>query len=339
MKEPSIPASVPDNEVVATGPGAARRSARMRTRPFPAVFRVLVASAMTLFFTAVASGEPAHASFPGENGRFAFSWSRDFDELSVDWVATVDKEGGDLRALASCDADCHHGSADWSPNGRRLVYVNNDYERIARLATVAPDGTHAKIIYQSQGGLSSPVWSPDGRRIAFAESHWSASAQDWVSDIYVIRRDGTHLTRVTHTRRQSETDLDWSSRNRLVFRSSVGRFRENRYELFTMRPNGTERRQLTQNTVPDSEPDWAPGGRRLTFVRDGEIWRMDASGARASRLASGSSPTWAPDGSLIAFVSSADGSIHTVTPSGQNDTPISNPVNDGSISQLDWQPR
>jgi hypothetical protein len=47
----------------------------------------------------------------------------------------------------------------------------------------------------------------------------------------------------------------------------------------------------------------------------------------------------APDGSVIAFVSTTDGAIHTVTPSGADDISIGTPVDHGSIYQLDWQPR
>jgi hypothetical protein len=48
---------------------------------------------------------------------------------------------------------------------------------------------------------------------------------------------------------------------------------------------------------------------------------------------------WAPDGSVIAFMSEADGAIHNVRPSGGDDTLISSPVEEGEISELDWQPR
>jgi TolB protein len=84
-----------------------------------------------------------------------------------------------------------------------------------------------------------------------------------VADIFVIRRDGTHLRRVTNTPAQGEGSLDWSIQNRLVFSQGFRR----QAELFTIRPDGSGLRRLTNNDVADTDPDWAPGGGRFTFVR------------------------------------------------------------------------
>lgn len=219
---------------------------------------------------------------------------------------------------------------------------------------MAPDGSDRTVIYRSkQGLLSSPAWSPDGSQVAFVEYRFPQSAPDWISDIYIIDRDGDDLSRVTETSDVSEDELDWSSRDMFVFRASQDRYDSQAYELFTMKPDGRELRQLTDNDVSDSQPDWAPDGDRLTFVRGddkpvpnwkppdrtGQIWTMDASGTPAAGIASGHSPTWAPDGTAIAFASEAGDAIHAVAPDGGPTTVIGRPVKKGSISELDWQPR
>ena len=314
----------------------------MKKRVWPAGGQVLAITLVVLFVAAVCP-DRARAAFPGENGRFVLTWSTDRSGVGTEFVLTANKQGRRLDVIARCPYGCSHTAGDWSPSGRRLVYVETSgfeecLDCVHMLVKVAPDGSHRKVVYRTSpfAVLSSPAWSPDGRRIAFAEYR---SNRPGKSDIHVIRRDGTHLVRVTDTRRRSEDDLDWSSRNRLVFRSSRGRFRDNRFELFTMRPNGQALRRLTDNDVPDAQPDWSPGGRRLTFVRGGEIWKMSASGENASMVATGHSPAWAPDGSLIAYVSAADSAIHTVKPSGRDDTLIGRPVPRGGIGSLDWQPR
>ena len=57
----------------------------------------------------------------------------------------------------------------------------------------------------------------------------------------------------------------------------------NDFEVYTVRPNGSNVRQLTSNDAGDFRPDWSPDSRRVTFTsdRDGdfEVYVMDADGS------------------------------------------------------------
>ena len=65
--------------------------------------------------------------------------------------------------------------------------------------------------------------------------------------------------------------------------------------------------QLTASEKPVSDPQWAPDGRRLAFVRDGAIWVIEVDGSRQVRVtehpAGNSRPRWSPDGRRLAFIS------------------------------------
>ena len=80
-------------------------------------------------------------------------------------------------------------------------------------------------------------------------------------------------------------------------------------QLFTLslRGSGALPIQITASEQAVSEPQWSPDGRRLAFVRDGEVWIVDADGSRLTLVVDkpggGKDPRWSPDGRRIAFVS------------------------------------
>lgn len=90
-------------------------------------------------------------------------------------------------------------------------------------------------------------------------------------------------------------------------------------EIYAMRPDGSEERQLTDNAVMDDDPDWSPDGRQIVFIsrvdstpgapgRRPDIYVMNADGSGRRRLLQVSDvaehPRWSPDGSRISFAAS-----------------------------------
>jgi dipeptidyl aminopeptidase/acylaminoacyl peptidase len=78
-------------------------------------------------------------------------------------------------------------------------------------------------------------------------------------------------------------------------------------QIFTIPLRGGYPTQLTASEKPVAEPQWSPDGRRLAYVRDDEIWVMEADGSRVSRVVGkpgeGRGPRWSPDGHRLAFIS------------------------------------
>jgi TolB protein len=86
--------------------------------------------------------------------------------------------------------------------------------------------------------------------------------------------------------------------------------------LFTMNPDGSDRRRLMSNGPLARNPAWSPDGRRIAFLVSGprldwrtspdELWIARADGSDRRRIATNAGygwtgPAWSPDGRRIAF--------------------------------------
>ncbi len=107
------------------------------------------------------------------------------------------------------------------------------------------------------------------------------------------------------------------------------------FQIFTMKPDGSEVTQLTFDLASKSQPVWSPDGTKLLYVADGgtlfgtdlglDVWMINADGNDLVNLTKSvgddTDPAWAPDGSLIAFVSERVGGVRQIYfmhPDGSN---------------------
>jgi TolB protein len=93
---------------------------------------------------------------------------------------------------------------------------------------------------------------------------------------------------------------------RLVFESN----RTGNWDIYTMRPDGTDLVRLTTDPAADVGPIWSPDGKHILFASerdagDSEIYVMNTDGSGQRRLTrqpgDDSHPHWSPDGSRIVF--------------------------------------
>jgi dipeptidyl aminopeptidase/acylaminoacyl peptidase len=145
------------------------------------------------------------------------------------------------------------------------------------------------------GGVE-PAWSPDGRRLAYI-----APGAGGAGDLFVADADGTHRGRLTATLDIEESSPDWSADGtRLVLE------RNGRIEV--IRADGSNEGVLAKG----DEPAWSPGGRRIAFALDGDLWTVSATGGTPIRVGLPSpggqtEPAWSPDARRLAYVSDQTG--------------------------------
>lgn len=151
--------------------------------------------------------------------------------------------------------------------------------------------------------------------------------------IYVMRADGTNITRLTHDS-ANDVGAAWSpDHSKIAFVSD----RSGHQELYVMNANGTGVTQLTNTTGNWGQPTWSPDGSMLADENNQtshfEIYTMSSTPpASPTPITTGTADygaaTWSPDGTKLAVDSNSSGSteIWTMAPNGTGLTQLtSNP--------------
>jgi TolB protein len=177
-------------------------------------------------------------------------------------LVEVELESGRQRVIARLDnwqGDLQ--SASWSPDGRRLAFdrwFSVFHPRPGRRIDIVPaeGGTPKGITPLDITAGDGPEWSPDGDTLVFRTN---ADSEDGTgSQIATIRADGSGLRRLDpfgdkRPVRSSawSPDGDW-----IVFAAAD---KSGAFDLFVMKPDGTQPRPLTRTPETDSAPDWDGG--------------------------------------------------------------------------------
>ena len=177
----------------------------------------------------------------------------------------INPDGTGVRVLA--DDGLNNGFPSWSPDGRRIVY-----RRAKQLAIVnVADGSKVTLTDGSHYD-NFPQWSPKGGVIMF-----TSDREDKQFSLYTMRPDGSNIRRLTKGTRIDAHSV-WSNDGEwIVFSSGRKGFKDEMAlydgtpqpygEIFAMRADGSDVRQLTDNKWEDSSPGWAPEPRATSEVR------------------------------------------------------------------------
>ena len=248
----------------------------------------------------------------------------------------IDKDDGDLSETVAKDDERQRRSRGSEGRGHIPAAAGEANGSVSSDDPASPTGSGKS---SDEAKAAQTVLSG---RVAYSGDH--GQSDDF--DVYMF--DNGERIRLTSTP-DDDWDVEWSPRgDRISFTRCPPSGAANACEIFVMRPDGSDIKQLTDSsTLGDSQAAWSPDGSRIAFRRaapgttnDGEIWvmRADGSGARQLTTTPGDNlqmhPTWAPGGKSIAFA--ADGDIWIV---GSYGSRLRRVVGGNSIEQHPtWSP-
>jgi Tol biopolymer transport system component len=271
-------------------------------------------------------GKCLGATFSPDGERIAFS--RELDGRSD--IYLIHRDGSNLTRLTNGGRGQGEGAyfdPHFSPDGAHLVCVRGDafYEEYSDLYLIDLQSGEGRQLTDSKTD-SSPSFSPDGQHIICVSERPTLREQSSGVDIYRITIDGREQVRLTHTEFEKKRDMAWPPRNLhpcyspdgnfIAFASSAhGPRGENRFEIYRMRPDGSESTRLTFTQGSSSYPLWHPDSRQIAFTswskaadpkkNKSDIYLVDADGSELRCLEESQTINWlggfSPDGRFLAF--------------------------------------
>jgi Tol biopolymer transport system component len=249
-----------------------------------------------------------------------YSWDPDWDYIHMDVFPALSRKGELVITEKAI--------------GSSIVVMNPDGSNRRRIFDTVTSGLSQDMVAKGLAGAFQPTWSPDCEWIAFGLGQWFF-ARSGPAKLMRIRRDGTGLEALTdgtincgypsysadgkrlvyrvfsdkvlglrilnledRTTQVLTTQLDnmpgWSpDGSKIVFTRKVD---DENYDVFTIRPDGTDLRQLTTHRANDGHAVWTADGRIMwssgfygfrdeaalydnTFQPYGQIWIMNADGS------------------------------------------------------------
>ena len=227
--------------------------------------------------------------------------------------------------------------ARYSPDGSQIVFGGNvddpnspiGFRQLLLLMNA--DGTNVRELSNDpQHHQNTPAWSPDGRTIAFTRTVLDFSSG---SELWVMDANGDNQRLVYDSPGVSGAFYPSFSpdSSRIAFSDD----RDGDYEIYVINVDGTNLRQLTNNTVNDNGADWSSNG-KIAFNRErvygagngsvagnGDIYVMNDDGTNQTRLTKHGNvdfyPIWSPDNTQIVFSrGSRNADVYKMNADGSN---------------------
>jgi len=200
------------------------------------------------------------------DGRLAIS---DINNLATTPTASISvmNADGSNRKVVFSDPSGAAFVPTWSPDGQWIAFGFGAFfgardTRPAKVMMVrTDDSAQTRDLTRGSPNSGFPTFSPDGTRIAYRVWGEGAGRRDYGIRVLTLA-DGSVKTLTTGL----DNFPSWSPTGDLIaFTRRVGGADDYSYDIFTMRPDGTNIRQLTTAPGNDGHSSWSPDGKSILW--------------------------------------------------------------------------
>lgn len=199
----------------------------------------------------------------------------------------------------------------WSRQGDQIAFgLGQFFQNIkgpaqADIAVIDAKGEGLRLLTHGDGNFGFPDWSPDGRRLVYRQAGAARALK--IADL------DTGLSRTLLTGSARYNFPTWSpTEDVIAFTADI----DGDYEIYSIRPDGSDLKRLTRSPGNDAHSAWSPDGKWIAFAsarggfKDeallhpanpqpyGEIFVMRADGSEVHALTDEpyekGTPAWAP---------------------------------------------
>jgi Tol biopolymer transport system component len=285
-------------------------------------------------------GENAEAYFSADGKKLIFQSTR--EGVPCDQIFTMNIDGSGLKMVSNGKG--RTTCAYILPKGDRIVYSSTHLASAEcppppdrsrgyvwaiypgyDIFSARPDGSDIKPLTKAAGYDAEATVAPNGKKIVFT------SMRDGDLDIYTMDVDGRNVKRLT-----TELGYDggpfWSYDSQwIVFRAHHPKtekdvadykallkdnlIRPSSLDIWVMRADGSDKRQVTRNGKANFAPYFFPDGKRIIFSsnmddprgREFDLYMVNLDGSQLERVTYSGDfdgfPMFSPDGKRLVFAS------------------------------------